>query len=253
MRDFTTQCLILMYNEFQKQGYKFSTFFDYCRTRFTKKFIIIRHDVDRNPKFALKIADVENSLGIRSTYYFRCKGGNFSQQIIERIQCLGHEIGYHYESLALTKGDFHKAIKIFYTELNKLRKIADVKTICAHGSPLSKWDSKKLWQKYRYEDFGILGEPYFSIDFNDILYLTDTGRKWSNGDFSVRDKVNSKFTLKFKSTFDILFSLKSSNFPQKIMINIHPHRWNDKYLLWVKELIWQNTKNIVKKYFLVNK
>ncbi|MDY0083567.1 MAG: hypothetical protein RBR74_10325 [Ignavibacteriaceae bacterium] len=31
------------------------------------------------------------------------------------------------------------------------------------------------------------------------------------------------------------------------MITIHPQRWTDDYFLWLKELIWQNLKNINKK------
>ena len=36
-------------------------------------------------------------------------------------------------------------------------------------------------------------------------------------------------------------------------LNIHPQRWTDKPLPWVKELVWQNVKNLVKKYFFVSR
>ena len=58
-----------------------------------------------------------------------------------------------------------------------------------HGSPRSPWDSKDLWKHYDYRDFGIIGEPYFDIDFSEVLYLTDTGRRWDGNKVSVRDKV----------------------------------------------------------------
>ncbi|MFQ6062769.1 MAG: hypothetical protein ACE5J9_06290 [Methanosarcinales archaeon] len=35
------------------------------------KFIILRHDVDRKVENALKMAQLENELGIASTYYTR--------------------------------------------------------------------------------------------------------------------------------------------------------------------------------------
>ena len=41
-------------------------------------------------------------------------------------------------------------------------------------------------------DFGIIAEPCFDIDFNDVFYLTDTGRRWDGSDVSVRDKVAVK-------------------------------------------------------------
>ena len=34
------------------------------------------------------------------------------------------------------------------------------------------------------------------------------------------------------------------------MINVHPQRWTDRPLLWVKELVGQNVKNVVKRYLL---
>ena len=61
-----------------------------------------------------------------------------------------------------------------------------------HGSPRSRFDNKSLWKKYDYKDYGIIGEPYFDIDFNDVFYLTDTGRRWDGDKVSVRDKVNGK-------------------------------------------------------------
>ena len=41
----------------------------------------------------------------------------------------------------------------------------------------------------RGEDFGIIAEPYFDVDFDEVFYLTDTGRSWNNSNASIRDKV----------------------------------------------------------------
>ena len=83
------------------------------------------------------------------------------------------------------------AIESFSENLEKLRKIAPVKTICMHGSPMSRWDSRLLWKYYDYHDFGIVGEPYFDIDFDEVLYLTDTGRRWDGEAVSVRDRAQA--------------------------------------------------------------
>lgn len=83
------------------------------------------------------------------------------------------------------------AIISFRENLAKVRRVVPVETICMHGSPLSKWDNRLLWKYYDYRDFGIRGEPYFDIDFNEVFYLTDTGRRW-DGDFvSIRDKMRN--------------------------------------------------------------
>jgi len=62
-----------------------------------------------------------------------------------------------------------------------------------HGSLLSKWDNWDLREKYDYRDFGIIAGPYFDVDFDEVLYLTDTGRRWDGDKVSVRSKAISDF------------------------------------------------------------
>ena len=116
-----------------------------------------------------------------------------------------------------------------------------------HGSPLSKIDNRLLWEKFDYQNYGIIGEPYFDVDFDNIFYLTDTGRKWCGEDVSIRDKVSSTYSCKYRSTNDIIDALIDGNFPSRVMITTHPQRWSDKFLPWIWELVAQNTKNIFKK------
>jgi hypothetical protein len=167
------------------------------------------------------------------------------------------------------KGDPHEAIKLFEKHLNQLRDVAEVKTICMHGSPLSKHDNRDLWKHYDYRDYGIIAEPYFDLDFSQVLYLTDTGRRWDGEKVSIRDKVmkNSQksggiaktlasqesnhptpptLTHNFSSTHDIIHAIQNEAFPDKVMMNFHPQRWTDNTLLWSQELILQNIKNVVK-------
>ncbi|GAB1443519.1 hypothetical protein MASR2M39_23600 [Ignavibacteriales bacterium] len=98
--------------------------------------------------------------------------------------------------------------------------------------------------KYNYSDLGLIGEPYFDIDFNEFLYLTDTGRRWNGDKVSVRDKVNSKYKFDLKTTQDVINAIPE--FPDKIMITIHPQRWDDRFIPWFQELVLQNVKNVVK-------
>lgn len=52
----------------------------------------------------------------------------------------------------------------------------------------------------------------------------------------------------FRSTHDIIEAAKSGNLPPVMMITIHPQRWDNRLIPWLKELIWQNTKNVVKRF-----
>jgi len=389
--DFTLKTYKQLLATLLNQDYSFFTFQEYIENNSSlitgnSSLVILRHDVDRLPDNALRVAELEKRLGVRGSYYFRVVKQSFDAGIIREIAAMGHEIGYHYENLSavVRRKDFRKpearnskhekkdegwklkaelgeqelgvrsqevvdseqklgdsrqeeevkskkakgktekltgsslithhsslfthAIEDFEENLKKLRKICPIKTICMHGSPMSKYDSRDLWKVYDYRDFGIIGEPYFDIDFNEVLYLTDTGRRWDGEKYNVRDKIsyqpsafssqqttkseirstkyetnsnvqnfnykNKKATndnfdkslndserseqmtslgISFHATFDIINAIKESLMPEKIMINIHPQRWTNKSFSWVKELVWQNLKNVIKKRFYISR
>ena len=186
MRDFTVYTFRMLLQQFTNKTCL--TFSDYLKSKHDQ-FVILRHDVDDKKFNALHFAGIEKELGIKGTYYFRSAPQSFDQDVIKQIAGLGHEIGYHYENLDASGGDFEAAIRDFETNLDKFRTISPVRTICMHGSPLSGYDNRDLWKKFAYRDYGIIGEPYFDLDFNDVFYLTDTGRKWDGADVSVRDKA----------------------------------------------------------------
>jgi len=258
MRDFTLKTLRLLLSSLSEQGYTFLTFSEYLSNP-GKGNIILRHDVDARPGNSLKCAELENRMGIKGTYYFRTVAESYNEKAIKEINSLGHEIGYHYEELTLARGEYETAIRLFQQNLAKLRRLVPVETICMHGSPLSKYDNRLLWEKYNYSDYGIIGEPYLDVDFQEVMYLTDTGRRWDGEMYNIRDKINfgrnqpansignrSPFTTVCHSTFDIIRAAQEKHLPPAIMITIHPQRWDNSFLPWMQELVWQNIKNIVK-------
>jgi len=286
MRDFTLRTYIALLEDLKKQGFSFLTFKEFISNPLNN-VIVLRHDVDLFPGNSIQFARIQADKGIKGTYYFRIVQESYNKNIIREIYSLGHEVGYHYEDVSLTskrlKAEGRRlkeeelvkiAIESFKENLTRIREIVPVKTICMHGSPMSGWDSRLLWKYYDYHDFGIIGEPYFDIDFNKVLYLTDTGRRWDGASVNIRDKfinhiehkVGTKDAKKgiqpatsnrqpatfpkFKTTFDIIRAAEESRLPDEIMMTFHPQRWTDKQIPWMKELIWQNMKN-VGKYFLV--
>lgn len=226
--------------------YSFQTFDEFLKGS-KEKAIVLRHDVDLLPLNSLAFAKAQAEKGVKGVYYFRAVPQSWDEEVIKQIHELGHEVGYHYECLTTTKGDLAKGIKDFENNLKKLRELVPVSTICMHGSPMSKHDSKDLWKHYDYKGFGIIGEPYFDIDFKKVFYLTDTGRKWDGDKVSVRDRVDSGFDLSFHKTDELIEATKSGELPDQIMFTFHPQRWNDNKIKWTKELLFQNIKNIIKR------
>jgi hypothetical protein len=280
--DFTFEKYIRLLKTLKRQGYGFITFEEYLTQPQPARFIILRHDVERKYERALKFAGIQHELGIRGTYYFRVLPRCFRPEIIKKIAACGHETGYHYDDLTQCKGDHERAIARFEKNLQTIRAIAPVKTICMDGSPLSGYDNRDLWNgkamsdelvssnsfhsplithssspptQYSFKTYGLLGEPYFNLNFDEVFYLTDTGRRWDGWKVSVRDKVPQqqqwiKQGLVFHSTEDIINAATKGQLPDNIMFTFHPQRWNDRFLPWMKELVLQRVKNVVKRGLL---
>lgn len=262
--DFTVSTYRELLEGLINAGYSFQTFQDFVDQP-EEKVILLRHDVDARQQLSLQFAKILYELGITGTYYFRMVPQSYDEEVIKEIAGMGHEIGYHYETMDKANGDVEEAWDLFRRELDQLREIVPIKTICMHGSPLSKYDNRDLWQHYDYRELDIIAEPYFDLDFSKVLYLTDTGRRWDGDKVSIRDSdqftVNSgseveeagkqKKTLSseysFHSTGDIIEACKRVGLPDQIMFTFHPQRWTDKPVLWTQELVMQNVKNVVKR------
>ena len=281
LTDFTLRRYRQLLESLLQQGYHFLTFEQYLQAKndlpaegdlqakrssnevifkqsdLPTKYILLRHDVDLKAANSLATAQIEHELGIQASYYFRVVPQSNQPHIIRAIAELGHEIGYHYEDMSIMQGDVDKAHTHFVEQLTYFRQFYPVRTICMHGAPTSQWDGKDLWKHYNYRDLGIIGEPYFDIDFSQLFYLTDTGRCWDGYKVSVRDKIpvyqdqwNAR-GLVYHSTNDIIHAAEQGSLPPRIMITTHPQRWTDRPLAWLKELIVQNAKNIIKRLFFV--
>jgi hypothetical protein len=255
MKDFTHDFYKKLLKTLANNNFQFITVADYFRSNYNanKPFIMIRHDVDRKPSNSLAMAKIEKKMRVKSTYYFRTIPQTLKADIIKKIATYGHEIGYHYECLSETNGDYKSAIKDFEMNLSKLNKLYPIKNIAMHGRPLSKWDSRLLWDQYDYKKYGILSESYFDIDFDKVLYITDAGRCWNNASINLRDKVSSSFDFSFFHTKNIIHQLNNEKLPNMIMINIHPEHWSKNKIEWYSIFMTRMIKNFMKRLFFKEK
>ncbi|HGE70734.1 TPA: hypothetical protein ENX78_07865 [Candidatus Poribacteria bacterium] len=217
--------------------YKVLTLCEYLQNprhaKFDNNVIIMRHDVDRDSRYALETAKVEYESKIRSTYYFRMKKKTFLKDVIDKIVSYGHEIGYHYETLDKNHGDIELARKMFVEELAEFRKRYDVKTVCAHGNPLTKYDNKEIWKSQKLSDYGLVGEAFLSIDGTRFIYFSDSGRTWRNDrsqKMPGKDSIETVFShIEAKNTDDIIKIIRLGQLPN-IYILTHPERWSNSTL-----------------------
>jgi hypothetical protein len=173
------------------------------------------------------MARLEHAQGLKATYYFRYVDGVFEPAIIKEIVRLGHEVGYHYETLSKCRGDMDKAVSLFQEELEKFRKICPVFTASMHGRPLSPWDNRDIWQRVTPGQFNLTGECYQSIDYAALQYFSDTGRTWHPGRYNIRDHVQKSGSAIVLNSTEELVRYLQGNAATNVCILTHPNRWSD--------------------------
>lgn len=254
MRDFTIKIYKKLLTNLLQAGYEFITFEQFCEGKRAEKFIILRHDADEMAGTALKFAEIEHSFGIKTTYFFRIVKQSNKPEVIKKIASLGHEIGYHYEDLAFADGNYEKAIYNFRKNLAYFRTFYPVRTVCMHGSSTSEYNNQDLWKVYNLENEQLIGEPYLSVDFNEIFYISDTGYCWDGFEVAVRDVVESNFNIAFHHTNEIIKALENNTFPSKAMFVVHT-LWTDNLVKWygifLREILRNSIKKMSKKNILI--
>ncbi len=201
---------------------------DYLEKQPKTGYAVLRHDVDRLPANSLAMAKLEAEHGVASSYYFR-HPHTFTPEMAEALEAMGHEVGYHYEVLSKTRGDVAAAVKLFGEELEHLRQHADIVTVCMHGSPLSSHDPRGIWAQADWNDFGLLGEAFLSLD--PIEYFSDTGRSWGAKN-KLRD-LTSGSDHSVNTTDELIQLLQTGKRPA-VHLLVHPERWSPTMGAWVQ-------------------
>lgn len=223
-----------------------------------KVFVINKHDIEKSTKKALKVAQIESKLELKSTYYFQdyliSKASDISN--ILKIKDLGHEIGYHYDCLDRFNGNYDLAIDDFIKNINTFLSLGiKIKSICPHGNAAIKrngWFSNKdlsslIKEAYGDEIFDIV------IDIKDakknLKYVSDAGYKfnyinkiWSNYPISIPIKEFASYPMQ-----DEIFSL---------IISTHTHRfYNYGSIIFIKKFflnLLRRTYNLLKRFKFLN-
>ena len=260
MMDFTFKKYSQIVSAIAKSDYTVLKIADYIKMDvLPEKFVIIRHDVDLDPHYQVRFAELENDIDIHTSYYFRHIDKVFIENVIDRIYKLGHEVGYHYEVFTKAGGDPVLATKLFREEQSVFAEKWQSQTVCPHGGSFvdntdgysllnmvrlipkllsgrkvfSDHVNFNLWVKHDFNDFGIIGDAYQSVDFSDILYLSDTGRSWSDR-YKRLDKVDSHVNPNFniRSSDDIISIFRNGEV-DKIYLLVHFEQWKDNFADWL--------------------
>jgi len=189
---------------------------------FSGNHIIVRHDVDDKVNLAIEIADIEHSQGIRSTYYFRYRGDDSERNALLSIRSMGHEIGFHYETLAKAGGDKEWAVRLFKDQLAALREIADIKTVCPHGS--RGYRNHKIMSEYLQRECALIGDAYLDVDFGNLDYYSDSGNQWHVYQ-KLSDHLDNPDKKLDRVAVELLDVIKAIESGDNVYIATHPQHW----------------------------
>lgn len=164
------------------------------------KFLLLRHDIDSSPRYALQMARLEHRLGICSSFYVLLHSENYNpaapphwnalQEIIE----MGFEVGLHYETDFFEQRNLDplKGVLRDVAALEKILNI-EIRSVSQHR-PASNTFLEELNSYYL--------DAYNQDLMHNVLYISDSGFKWRG-----------------KSLFDILGNA------DRIHALIHPLTW----------------------------
>jgi hypothetical protein len=249
-KDYNIKKLKELYSALLDSNYKIYRVMDYLSEKPTEgKCVVLRHDVDFKPIYALRLAELEKEMGLRSTYYFRYVDEVFEPEIMKKIEQMGHEVGYHYETLNKCDGNIDEAYQLFLKELAILKKNFKIKTISPHGTPLDRhyssytfsglaklgfayirgkkvftdWKNQNIWDNHDIKNVDIIGDAYLNFDFNKIHYFSDTGRTWQVEGYKVKDVSGTPDEISISTTDELIKLIKTKE--HNVYLLIHPNHW----------------------------
>ena len=185
-------------------------------TEKTKRFCTLRHDIEFSIDRALKLAIIENEIGIKSTYTVQLRNNTYNAlsekniEVIQEIKNLGHKIGLH-QNPPLMKED--KLIQYILKDIETLEHYYgfEIDRFAFHrcGS------NPKLLEQYVQvpNKINCYDKKFFHYfdekpDKLDVLYLSDSNHKWKFG-------------------YPLDFDLSKVD---KLQLLTHPYSWtNDGY------------------------
>ena len=149
--------------------------------------LILRHDIDMFPDFALNLADIESSLNYHSTFHFLLTSdiynmaSLYNQQILDRLRTKGHKIGLHVDPIMLEAGvhSTEEAQSKFYHLFGAATTIlGELDSYSFHRPATTGFKTAFFPENLSFKTPPCAYESQF---MQDIPYYSDSRREWKQG------------------------------------------------------------------------
>lgn len=181
-------------------GFSFTTYGDHIDSG----EVILRHDIDLSVERSVRMAEIEASVGVQSTYFFLLTSRLYNvlndqtRERIDRIQSLGHDIGLHFSTHQYYTDDpgDKRLVEQVETERDTLESMVNISidTVSFHIPP--EWILRRSFAKFT--------STYEQRFFTEIPYKGDSSQRW---------RTDPPF---------------AGGFPEKMQILVHPGLWGEE-------------------------
>lgn len=209
--NFTKTEYVNLIEAFLQSGYSFELFDGKYSV---EKIVYLRHDVDFSVEFAYAMAVIDQSLGIKSTFFFLPNSDLYNLyskrifDLVSRIIEMGHDICLHIDADVLNNLETVTAcFKMYYPHSN--------------NSIVSFHQPKGIPPNYCLPE-GMI-DVYSSKFFSKIEYASDSGGEWKYGYplFRPAFKSKSSFQLLTHPLWWMSSSIDSNHAIHKLIDEIH--------------------------------
>lgn len=179
--------------EFAKIKFRFIKFGD---SKFDHHVALLRHDVDFSPESALRMAEIENEIGVESTYFIQISSRfyNFNEpqvlRIFKKISKFNHDIGVHFDSSVLFDVTANKIEEKLELEKKILENAIEkkVKLFTLHNPTTIK--NKHLFES----DYAGMHNASYDKALEDFKFCSDSNGVWKSNsiDQVFKDTENNK-------------------------------------------------------------
>ncbi len=172
--DFTYQGYKGLLKLLKSEDYIFSSYENYISNTHC---VILRHDIDYSLEQAVKLANIENENGVRSTYFilltsdFYNPASSLSYKLLHEIIDLGHNVGLHFDETAY-KYDIFPIDYYIRKETRILSDLLDVNINC-----FSLHRPNKITLETSLCIPGLIN-AYGDEFFKHFKYISDSRRRW---------------------------------------------------------------------------
>ena len=157
----------------KNEGYRFCGYFDHVGN---DKRVILRHDIDYCVEQAVKLARVEQEMGVSSTYFvllrtdFYNPASKRTLDMVRQIHDMGHEVGLHFDEVAYQGCSAEELPALIHYEAKLLGDIC--------GFPIRSFSMHRPNQLTLAKDLQVEGlvNSYGEEFFRQFKYLSDSRR-----------------------------------------------------------------------------